>query len=291
MSSVAFSGHVVSGEGIRVEFQKIEVVKNWPRPTTPTEKTARFQWSDICERNFQELKDRLTTSPVLALPEGTEGYVVYCDASGKGNIVADALRRLSMDSLAYLSATQREVARDVHKLANLGVRLMDSEDGSIVVLNTVESSLVALVKERQYSDPILLKYKEGIWKHPVTPFELAGDGTLRCRGRLCVPDVDGLRQKIMDEAHCSCYSVHPGSTKMYHDLKEVYWWNDMKKDIVEYVAKWSNCQQVKAEHQRPGGLAQTISISVWKWEAIYMDFVTSLPSSFHKHVSIWVIID
>ena len=70
------------------------------------------------------------------------------------------------------------------------------------------------------------------------------------------PDIDGLREQIMAEAHCSRYSIHPGSTKMYHDLKEVYWWNDMKRNIAEYVAQCSNCQQVKAEHQRPGGLAR-----------------------------------
>lgn len=95
----------------------------------------------------------------------------------------------------------------------------------------------------------------------------------------------------MDETHCSYYSIIPGSTKMYHDWKEVYWWNDMKKDIAEYVAICSNFQQVKAKHQRPGGLAKTISILLWKWEAINMDFVTSLPSSFCKYKSIWLIID
>ncbi|XP_070034490.1 uncharacterized protein [Nicotiana tomentosiformis] len=58
------------------------------------------------------------------------------------------------------------------------------------------------------------------------------DGTLRYQGRLSVPNVDGLRERIMTEAHTSRYSVHPGSTKMYHDLKEVYWWNDMKRNVV-----------------------------------------------------------
>ena len=168
---------------------------------------------------------------------------------------------------------------------------MDSEDGIILVLNTANSSLVTMLKEKQYNDPLLLMYKEGIQKHRDTPFEIAGDGTLRCRGRLCVPDVDGLRQQIMDEAHCSRYSIIPGLTKMYHDLKVVYWWNDMKKDIAEYVAVCSNCQQVKVKHQRPGGLAKTISILEWKWEAINMDFITGLPSYFRKHYSIWLIID
>ena len=77
---------------------------------------------------------------------------------------------------------------------------------------------------------------------------------MRYQGRLCVPNVDGLRNRILEEAHGSCYSIHSGSSKMYHDLKEVFWWNDLKKDISEFVTKCPNCQQVKSEHQKPGGL-------------------------------------
>ncbi|XP_070055305.1 uncharacterized protein [Nicotiana tomentosiformis] len=128
--------------------------------------------------------------------------------------------------------------------------------GGVIVRNRTESSLVTEVKEKQYSDPMLVQLKEGIHKHKTTDFSLVmDDGTLRYQGRLCVPNVDGLRERIMAEAHTSRYSVHPGSTKMYHDLKEGYWWNGMKWDVADFVAKCSNCQQVKAEHQRPGGLA------------------------------------
>ncbi|WMV09319.1 hypothetical protein MTR67_002704 [Solanum verrucosum] len=65
----------------------------------------------------------------------------------------------------------------------------------------------------------------------------------------------------------------------------------MKRNIAEYVAQCSNCQQVKPEHKRPGGLAQTMDIPIWKWEAINMDFITCLPFSFNRHDSIWVITD
>ncbi|XP_070032593.1 uncharacterized protein [Nicotiana tomentosiformis] len=77
------------------------------------------------------------------------------------------------------------------------------------------------------------------------------DGTLRYQGRLYVPNVDGLRERIMIEAHTSRYFVHPGLTKMYRDLKEVYWWNDMKRNVADFVARCPNCHQVKDEHQRP----------------------------------------
>ena len=73
-------------------------------------------------------------------------------------------------------------------------------------------------------------------------FEIGGDGILRYQGRLCVHDVDGIGGRILTEAHVSRYTVHPNSTKMYHDLKEMYWWNNMKRDVANFVAKCLNCQ-------------------------------------------------
>ena len=86
------------------------------------------------------------------------------------------------------------------------------------------------------------------------------EGVLRLGTRLCVPDVDDLRKELLEEAHYSAYSVHPGSTKMYHTLKDTYWWNGMKKDVVEFVSKCLTCQQVKLEHQRPARLLQPLPI-------------------------------
>ncbi|MCF7184032.1 hypothetical protein L3H42_11075 [Corynebacterium sp. MC-13] len=111
-------------------------------------------------------------------------------------------------------------------------------------------------------------------------FELAQNGVLYCQNRLCVPDTSGLRKRIMEEAHHSRYSIHPGSTKMYHDLKGMFWWGGMKKDLAEFVAQCPNCQQVKVEHQKLGGYMQCIEIPTWKWDMINMDFVTGLPRSF-----------
>nr|XP_009615156.1 uncharacterized protein LOC104107932 [Nicotiana tomentosiformis] len=116
-------------------------------------------------------------------------------------------------------------------------------DGGVVLQNRAESSLVAEVEENKFSDPYLLKLKKGIHKHKTMAFEQGGDdGTLRYKGRLCVPDVDGLRERIMLEAHNYRYSIHRGSTKMYHDLKEIYLWDDMKKNIADFVAKCPNFQ-------------------------------------------------
>ena len=90
-------------------------------------------------------------------------------------------------------------------------------------------------------------------------------------------DVDDLTRQIFEEAHGSRYSTHPGDTNMYRDLQNIYWWNGLKKDITEFVAICPNCQQVKVEYQRPGGLKQDIAIPTWKWENVNMDFVLGLP--------------
>ena len=86
---------------------------------------------------------------------------------------------------------------------------------------------------------------------------------LRYQERLCVPDVDGLRDRIFEEAHGSRNSIYLSSTKMYHDLREISWWEGMKKDIEEFFTKCPNCQQLKAEQQKPGGLLQEIQIHTW----------------------------
>ena len=100
---------------------------------------------------------------------------------------------------------------------------------------------------------------------------------LKYQGRLSVPRVDELQDRIVEEAHISRYSINPVSTKMYRDLRELYLWEGMKKKIIGFVAKCSNWQQVKVDHQRPGCLAQYIDFLEWKWEMVNMDFIIFLP--------------
>ena len=78
------------------------------------------------------------------------------------------------------------------------------------------------------------------------------------------PMVDEFRNRILKEAHGSRYSIHPVSTKIYHDLRKIYWWEGMKKGITEFVAKCPNCQLVKAAHLKPSGLLQEIKVPTWK---------------------------
>jgi hypothetical protein len=116
-------------------------------------------------------------------------------------------------------------------------------------------------------------------------------GTMWFRKRICVLDVDHLREKILQEAHDSAYSIHLGSAKMYQDLKERYWWYGMKRDIAAHVAVCDACQRVKAEHQRPVSLLQPLKVLEWKWEEIGMDFIMGLPRTRDGYDSIWVIED
>ncbi|GKC39923.1 putative reverse transcriptase domain-containing protein [Tanacetum coccineum] len=95
----------------------------------------------------------------------------------------------------------------------------------------------------------------------------------------------------MHEAHATNYYVQPGSDKMYYDLRDLYWWPGMKKDIVMYVSKCLTCSKVKTEHQKPSGLLQQPEILEWKWEKITMDFITILPRTSSGHNTIWVIVD
>ncbi|GJZ29545.1 putative reverse transcriptase domain-containing protein [Tanacetum coccineum] len=117
------------------------------------------------------------------------------------------------------------------------------------------------------------------------------DGSLYFLDQILVPLTGNVRTVIMDEAHATRYYVHPGDDKMYHDLRDMYWWPGIKKDIAIYVSKCLTCSKVKAEHQRPLGLLQQPEISEWKWEKITMDFVTKFLRTSSGHDTIWVIVD
>ncbi|GKA90192.1 putative reverse transcriptase domain-containing protein [Tanacetum coccineum] len=240
-------------EGIHVDPDKIESIKDWASPKTLTkihqflglagyyrrfiegfskiakpmtkltQKNVKFDWSEKAEAAFQLLKQNLCSAPILSLPEGSENFMVYCDAS--------------------LEARKEE---------NFG-----NED------------LYGMIKK----------------------LEQRVDGTLCLNGRSWIPCRGNLRELIMNESHKSKYSIHPGSNKMYQDLQKLYWWPNMKAEIATYVSKCLTCAKVKAECQKPSGLLVQPVIPVWKWENITMDFVTKLPKTLTGQDTIWVIVD
>ena len=147
-------------------------------------------------------------------------------------------------------------------------------------------------KETQWQDTELRE----IWNRLQNGEQLDGwstnsEGFLYYKGRLAIADSPDLREALMTEAHRSKFAIHPGSTKMYRDMKRHYWWKGMKRDVASFVARCMICQQVKAEHQRPPGLLQPLEVPEWKWDKITMDFVTGLPTTFHKNNVVWVIVD
>ncbi|GJS47525.1 putative reverse transcriptase domain-containing protein [Tanacetum coccineum] len=126
---------------------------------------------------------------------------------------------------------------------------------------------------------------------PKEKLEPRADETLCLNGRSWLPCYGELRTVIMNESHKSKYSIHPGSDKMYQDMKKLYWWPYMKADIATYVSKCLTYAKVEAEHQRPSGLLVQPKIPQWMWDNITMDFVTKLPKSSQGYNTIYVIID
>jgi hypothetical protein len=121
-------------------------------------------------------------------------------------------------------------------------------------------------------------------------FRQDSKGILWFEDRLVVPKNPELRRKSLDEAHLSKFSMHPGSNKMYLDLRSLYWWTRMKR-IAKYVSECDTCQRIKASHLKVAGTLQPLLIPSWKWEDLSMDFIVGLPNTSRHHDSIWVIVD
>jgi hypothetical protein len=164
-----------------------------------------------------------------------------------------------------------------------------------IVANTVElevePTLEREIRKGQLEDEDIIDIAERIVIGKAPGFRMDDQGTMWYEKRICVPNSKPIKDKILSEAHNSAYSIHPGSTKMYLDLKEKYWWYGLKRDVAEYVAVCDTCQRVKAEHQRPAGLLQPMKIAEWKWEEVGIDFIVGLPRTQKGNDSIWVIVD
>jgi len=114
---------------------------------------------------------------------------------------------------------------------------------------------------------------------------------LRFRDRICIPDDTEMKKMILEGSHRSNLSIHLGATKMYHDLKKLFWWSGLKRDLAQFVYACLICQKSKVEHQKPVGLLAPLDVPEWKWDSISMDFVTSLTNTPKGHDAIWVIVD
>ncbi|KAL0544043.1 hypothetical protein IC582_019154 [Cucumis melo] len=206
---------------------------------------------------------------------------------GKANVVADALSRKVSHSAALITR-QAPLHRDLER-AEIAVSV-----GTVTMQLaqlTVQPTLRQKIIDAQNNDPYLVE-KRGLAEAGQTAeFSLSPDGGLLFERRLCVPSDCAVKTELLSEAHSSPFSMHPGSTKMYQDLKRVYWWRNMKREVAEFVSKCLVCQQVKAPRQKPAGLLQPLSIPEWKWENVSMDFITGLPRTLRGFTVIWVVVD
>ncbi|GKB16518.1 putative reverse transcriptase domain-containing protein, partial [Tanacetum coccineum] len=250
---VYFLSHVIDSRVFSLVgyYQRfIEGFSKIAKPMTKlTQKGIKFDWGEKEENAFKLIKQKLCSAPILALPEGSKGFVVYYDTSHKGLVMTIGLDLPKRILEAQIEAQKPE-------------NLVNEDVGGIIRRD--------IPKER---------------------LEPRADGTLCLHGRSWLPCYGDLRSVIMHESHKSKYSIHPGSEKMYQDVKKLYWWPNMKADIATYVSKCLTCARVKAEHQRPSGLLVQPAIPEWKWDNITMDFITKLPRSSQRFDTIWVIVD
>jgi hypothetical protein len=155
----------------------------------------------------------------------------------------------------------------------------------------MEPTLEQEIRKGQIGDAKIQEIKDLITEGRGPEFMEDEQGTVWFKNRICVPEVDSLRETILKEAHDSDYSIHPDSTKMYQeDLKQKYWWYGLKRDVAEHVAMCDVCQRVKTEHQILAGLLHPIKIPKWKWEEIGMDIIVGLPRTPKGYDFIWVIV-
>nr|GEY02184.1 reverse transcriptase domain-containing protein [Tanacetum cinerariifolium] len=222
------------------------------RPMTKlTQKSVKFDLEEKAEVVFQLLKQKLGSAPILALPEGSENFVVYCDASHKRLVVV-------------LMQKEKVIA-----YASCQLKILSAQSKAKKEKNFITEDLHGMINK----------------------VEPRADGTLCLNNQSWISCYGDLRALIIYESHKSKYSIHPGSNKMYQDLKKLYWWPNMKAKITTYVSKCLTCAKVKIEYQKPSGLLVRLEIPQQKWENITMDFVTKLPRTATSQDTIWVIVD
>ncbi|GKD64429.1 putative reverse transcriptase domain-containing protein [Tanacetum coccineum] len=300
-------------ESFHVDPTKIESVKDWTSPKSPTEirqflgldgyyrrfiegfskitkpmtkftqKKVKFVWGDKQEAAFQLLKQKLCSAPILALPEGSKDFIAYCDTSKKGLGAVLMQKKTVVFALKiwrhYLYGTKCTVFTDHKSLQHIlnqkelnmrqrrWLELLSDYDCEIRYHPGKANVVADALSRKERDQPLRTEARkpENIKNEDVggmlvenaknpkairtEKLEPRADGTLCLNGRSWLPCYGDLRTVIMHESHKSKYSIHPGSDKMYQDMKKLYWWPNMKADIATYVSKCLTCAKLPNSSQ------------------------------------------
>ncbi|GKA45931.1 putative reverse transcriptase domain-containing protein [Tanacetum coccineum] len=229
---VQFLGHVIDSKGIHMDPAKIgrfieglsKIAKSM---TKLTQKNVKFDWGEKEEAAFQLIKQKLCIVPIMALPKGSKNFIVYYDASHKG------LGVVLMQNEKVIAYASRQL-----KIHEKNYTTHDVELGAVVFALNITYTRQVMTIGLNLPKQILEAQTEALKPENLTAEDVG----------------------VMHESHKSKYSIHPGSDKMYQDLKQLYWWPNMKVNIATYVSKCLTCSKVKAEHQKPSGLLVQLEI-------------------------------
>nr|GEZ09454.1 putative polyprotein [Tanacetum cinerariifolium] len=263
LGQVAFLGHIVSENSITMDPTKVEAITKWPRPKTVIEVRSFLGLAGYYRRlveGFSRLALPLTklmrkvSAPILTLPSGSGGFQIYSDASkkgircilmqhckyhlGKANVVADALSKKS-GMLANLQI-EPEIIKD---LEHMDIELCNRGTKGYWASLKIKPNLILRIKKAQKEDAELWAVFQKSKEDEQTKFRVDDDDVIWFGDQLCVLSDPTLREAVLSEAHSYPFSINPGSTKMYEDLKQHFWWNGMKQDIATYVGRSLICQQ------------------------------------------------
>nr|GEX99602.1 putative reverse transcriptase domain-containing protein [Tanacetum cinerariifolium] len=257
------------------------------------------------EATFQLIKQNLCSAPILALPKGSENFIVYCDASHKGlgavlmqneRVIAYAFRKLKVHKKNY-TTHDLELGVVVFALKMWRHYLY----GTRCTIFTNHKSLQHILDQKELNMrqqrwlELLSDYDCDIRYHPGKANVVADalsrkerSRPLRVRALVMTTDVRGMLRKDLPKEKLE---PRADGTLCLNNRSWLYWWPNMKANIATYVSKCLTYSKVKAEHQRPFGLLVQPKILEWKCEKITMDFITKLPKTTNDYDTIWVIVD